>query len=208
MAEEKKGEQEFDLSNVIGGRLNILGLTLDLGKLLSAPEEVKEQLEELRDKLKQAGGKEVVSDEEWQRGGVRVSGYVSTRGLLGDSEYHIGTTPHPRGSPRPGSRARPSVRRNAPHLSETPETAEVAEPAVDLYHEDQGIVVVAEVPGVGLEEMELKVEGSVLTLATKPGVRRQYRKAINLGAPVDQESLRATCRNGVLEARFKKLAPQ
>jgi len=200
MAEEKKGEQEFDLSHVIGGRLNILGLTLDLGKLLSAPLEVTEQLEELREKLKQAGGKEVVSDEEWQRGGVRVSGYVSTRGLLGDSEYHIGTTPHPRGSPRPGSRARPSVR--------TPETAEVAEPAVDLHHEDQGIVVVAEVPGVGLEEMELKVEGSVLNLATKPGVRRQYRKAINLGAPVDQESLRATCRNGVLEVRLKKLAPQ
>jgi HSP20 family protein len=198
MAEEKKGDQEFDLSNVISGRLNILGLNLDLGKLLSAPAEVAEQLEELREKLKQAGGKEAVSDEEWQRGAVRVSGHISTRGLLGDREYHIGTTPRPGGSPRPQSRARPPAR--------TPETAEVAEPAVDLYHEDQEIVVVAEVPGVDVGDLELKVEGGVLSLSTKPGVRRQYRKAIDLGSPVDQESLRATCRNGVLEARLKKLA--
>jgi HSP20 family protein len=194
MAEEKKGEQEFDLSNVIGGRLNILGLNLDLGKLLSAPAEVAEQLEELREKLKQAGGKEAVSDEEWQRGGVQVSGYVRTRGLLGDREYPIGATPRPR------SRASPPAK--------TRETPEVVEPAVDLYHEDQEVVVVAEVPGVGLEDVELKVDGSFLSLSTKPGVRRQYRKAIHLGVPVDRESLRTTCRNGVLEVRVKKLAPQ
>jgi len=194
MAEERKGDQEFDLSGVIGGKLNILGLTLDLGKLLSAPEEVREQLEELREKLKQAGGKEVVSDEEWQRGGVRVSGHISTRGLLGDTEYHIGTTPRPRPRARPSSRP--------------PETVEAAEPAVDVYHEDQEIVVVAEVPGVSLDDLELKVEGSMLSLATKPGVRRQYRKAIPLDTPVDKDSLRATCRNGVLEVRLKKLAPQ
>jgi HSP20 family protein len=200
MAEEKKGEQEFDLSDVIGGRLNILGLNLDLGKLLSAPLEVREQLEELREKLKAAGDKEAASDEEWQKGAVRVSGYVSTRGLLGDKEYHIGTTPRPGATPRPGSRSRPPVR--------TPATDEVAEPAVDLYHEDQEIVVVGEIPGVGLEDVELKVDGSVLSLSTRPGVRRQYRKAIDLGAPVDKESLRATCRNGVLEIRVKKLAPQ
>jgi HSP20 family protein len=202
MAEEKKGEQEFDLSNVIGGKLNILGLNLDLGKLLSAPAEVAEQLEELREKLKQAGGKEAVGDEEWQRGAVGVSGHISTRGLLGDREYHIGTTPRPGATPRPGSRSRPPAR--------TPETApiDIGEPAVDLYHEDQEIVVVAEVPGVGLEDVELKVDGSVLSLSTRPGVRRQYRKVIDLGAAVDRESLRATCRNGVLEARLKKLAPQ
>jgi HSP20 family protein len=200
MAEEEKKEQEFDLSNVIGGKLNILGLNLDLGKLLSAPAEVAEQLEELREKLKQAGGKEAVSDEEWRSGAVRVSGYVSTRGLLGDREYHIGTTPRPGGSPRPRSRASPPAR--------TRETPEVVEPAVDLYHEDQEIVVVAEVPGVGLEDLELKVEGGVLSLSTRPGVRRQYRKVIDLGAAVDRESLRTTCRNGVLEARLIKLAPQ
>ena len=190
MDKEEKGEKEFDISDIIGGKLNILGLNIDLGKLLSAPEEVKDQLEGLREKLKQAGGKEVLSDEEWRGGGVSVSGHLRTSGLLGDSEYHIGTTPRPRQRPKPEARA--------------PETPEVVEPTVDVFHEEQEVVVVAEVPGVGLEDLEVKIEDSTLSLSTKPGVRRQYKKAIELGSPVAAESLQATCRNGILEVRLKK----
>lgn len=52
-----KETKEPEISNVIGGTLNILGLKIDLGKLLSAPEDVSKQLEELREKLKKAGGR-------------------------------------------------------------------------------------------------------------------------------------------------------
>ncbi|MFQ5916761.1 MAG: Hsp20/alpha crystallin family protein [Candidatus Binatia bacterium] len=190
MDKEEKGEKEFNISDIIGGKLNIFGLNIDLGKLLAAPEEVKDQLEELREKLKQAGGKEVLSDEEWRRGGVSVSGHLRTSGLLGDSEYHIGTTPRQRQRPEPKARA--------------PETPEVVEPAVDVFQEEEEVVVVAEVPGVGLEDLEVAVEGNVLSLSTKEGVRRQYKKVIELGSPVAGESLQATCRNGILEIHLKK----
>jgi len=53
----KKDNKEFDLSQVIGGALDIFGVKLDLGKLLSSPDEVRERLDALREKLKQAGGK-------------------------------------------------------------------------------------------------------------------------------------------------------
>ena len=190
---EKKDDKEFDPSGVISGALNILGLKIDLGKLLSAPEEMKDRLEQLREKLKQAGGKEVLGDEEWRKGGVSISGSVRTRGILGEREYHMGT------GMRPGKQPRP------PKAPEPPEPPEVVEPAVDVFTEPNEIIVVAEVPGVGLSDLELKVQSDkVLSLSTYPGARRGYRKDIELSAEVDAEILRTTCRNGVLEVRLQK----
>jgi HSP20 family molecular chaperone IbpA len=53
--------------------------------------------------------------------------------------------------------------------------------------------------------LELKVENDVLSLATKPTAHRNYRKQIELGSGVDGDSLKANCRNGVLEVRLRKL---
>ena len=188
----KKEDKEFDLSDVIGGTLNIFGLKIDLSKLLSSPEDVRDQLEELRKKLKQAGGKEVMGNEEWRSGGVSIGGHFRTRGILGDAEYHIGTTARPR--PRP--------ERKPQRAPEPP--PEAVEPAVDVFDEPEEVLIVAEVPGVGLEDLELKMTDDVLTLSTKPTVRRNYKKDIKLGVEVDRESLRATCRNGILEIRLRK----
>ena len=196
---EKKDDKEFDISDIIGGKLNILGLNIDLGKLLSAPVEVTDQLEELREKLKQAGGREVLSDEEWRGGGVSVSGHITTRSLQGDREYHIGTSGGPlarRESP-PGARPRPRER--------PPSPPEVLEPPTDVFHEEQEVVVIAEVPGVDLGDLEVTVEGTSLSLSTRPGAQRQYKKVIELGSPVAQESPQASSRNGILEVRVRKL---
>lgn len=190
---EKKDDKEFDLSDVISGGLNILGLKIDLGKLLSAPEEVRDRLEQLREKLKQAGGKEALGDEEWRSGKLSISGSVRTRGILGEREYHMGT------GMQPGSQHRPP---KAPEPSAPPE---VVEPAVDVFTEPHEIMVVAEVPGIGLSDLELKIQNDkVLSLSTYPGARRGYRKDIELSAEVDAETLRTTCRNGILEVRLRK----
>lgn len=189
---KKQEDKEFDPSDAISGALNILGLKIDLGKLLSAPDEVKDRLEQLREKLKQAGGKEALSDAEWRSGGVSISGSVRTRGILGEREYHMGT------GMRPGKQPR------SPKASEPPEPPEVVEPTVDVFTEPHEIIVVAEVPGVDLSDLELKIQNDkVLSLSTYPGARRGYRKDIELSAEVDAETLRTTCRNGVLEVRLR-----
>jgi len=185
----EKDDKEFDLSDVIGGKLNIFGLKIDLGKLLTSPEDVRGGLEELREKMKKAGGKEVLSDEEWRRGETSISGHFRTGGVLGEREYHIGTA------------GPPTKQRVREKVSEPPEAVE---PPVDVFHEDQEILVIAEVPGVELADLELKVEKDVLSLSTKSAARRGYRKEIGLGSRVDADSLKATCRNGVLEIRIKK----
>ncbi|MFH1560610.1 MAG: Hsp20 family protein [Chloroflexota bacterium] len=188
MAKDEK-DKESKPSDIISGALNIFGLKLDLGDLLNAPEKLSGSLEALREKLKEAGGKEVLSDDEWKAGGVSVTGHIRTRGILGDQEYHIGTM----GKPQRGEAARPA-----------PEPPEVVEPPVDVFDEEGLVTIVAEVPGVGLEEMELKVEGSVFSFSTKTGARRRYQKELRLEADLEPESLQATCNNGVLEVRLRK----
>jgi HSP20 family protein len=184
-----KETKEPEISNVIGGTLNILGLKIDLGKLLSAPEDVSKQLEELREKLKKAGGKETLSDEEWRKGKVSVTGQIKTRGILGDREYHIGTA-----GPATSQRERAKV-------SEQPETIE---PPVDVFPEGKEIVVIAEVPGIELADLELKVNEDVFSFSTKSSARRNYHKEIKLSSKVDGNSLKATCKNGILEVHLPK----
>jgi HSP20 family molecular chaperone IbpA len=186
MAEEKKEARPTEL---LSGTLNILGLKIDLGELLQAPEELSGRLEELREKLKAAGGKAALSDEEWRKGGTSVSGHIRTRGLLGEQEFHVGTM----GKARNKASGRPA-----------PAPTEVVEPPMDVFYEAQQVTIVADVPGASLEDLELRVEGRVFSLSARPTARRNYRKELHLEADVTPESLQATCRNGVLEVRLNK----
>lgn len=190
-AKEKEEEGEnIDPRDVLGGTLNILGFKLDLGELLASPEDFDGRLEQLRDRLKAAGGKEALSDEEWRQGGASITGHIRTRGALGDQEFHIGTT------------GKPQIKRRSQAVAEPPEAME---PPVDVFEEEHETTIIADVPGVDLEELELKVEGSLLKLASKATARRNYQKEIRLEAELDPSSLRATCRNGVLEVHVQKL---
>jgi len=184
---EKK--EEFDPANLFGGTLNFLGLKIDIARLLSDPESITGQLEELRAKLKAAGGRETLSDEEWRAGGATVSGQIRTRGVLGEREFHIGTA---------GERARPRA------SAATPEATEAVEPPTDVYDEAAQVVIVADVPGIGLEDLELKASGRAFSFASKARARRHFRKELILADEVEPESMQAECRNGVLEVRLRK----
>jgi HSP20 family molecular chaperone IbpA len=85
-----------------------------------------------------------------------------------------------------------------------PEPPEAVEPPVDVFREAKEIVVVAEVPGVELADLELKVKDDVLSISTKSTARRNYLKKIELGSLVDEKSLKANCRNGILEIHLQK----
>jgi len=185
----KKGSKESEVPGAIGGTLDILGLKIDLSKILSSSEDLNKQLEELREKLKKSGGKETLSDEEWRKGKVSVSGNIKTRGILGDREYHIGTTEPP---------IKVNERKKA---SETPEAVE---PPVDVFYEAKEILVIAEVPGVELADLEFKVNGDAFSFFTKSSARRNYRKEIKLSSKVDEDMMKATCKNGILEIHLPK----
>ncbi len=182
-------KNDIDPADFIGGTLNLLGMKIDIGEMLKSQDQFKERLEELREKLKASGGKETLSDDEWRAGGIAVSGQIRTRGILGDQEFHVGTAGQATGKTR----------------SRTP-SEEIIEPPTDVFDEDKQITIVADVPGVSLDDMELKVEGKVFRLSMKKPGRRNYRKEIKLKDEVQAGSLKASCRNGVLEVRLSKIS--
>lgn len=184
----KKGNKDSDLSDMIGGTLNLFGLKIDLTKLLSSQEDVRERLGELREELKRAGGKETLSDEEWRSGEMGISGYLRTKGIGGETEYHLGTTAPPRGRKKAAG------------------PADAVEPPTDVFDDGEEVVIVAEVPGVELAELKIEIEGDVVSLSTKPSAPRNYRKEVRLSSSVDKRSLKAACRNGILEVHLKKQA--
>ena len=107
-------------------------------------------------------------------------------------------------SVRTGIGGIPRVERfgNIRATEEGPEVAEVREPLVDVFAEALEIVVAAELPGVGEEEIRVEIQDDVLSLETTG--EHKYAKEILLSAPVDTANMQKSYKNGILELRLKK----
>ncbi len=91
-------------------------------------------------------------------------------------------------------------------------------PLVNVFTDDDGLVVRAEVPGIAPEKLSVLVEDGQLTIsgeraAPDPadgGVHRRERqfgrfsRTLQLPPDVDPEQVTAECRNGVLTVRLAK----
>jgi HSP20 family protein len=88
------------------------------------------------------------------------------------------------------------VRRGRPLISEE------MEPDVEVFERDDEVWVVADVPGVPKESIDVKVVDRTVIIKAQNG--RKYYKEVELPAEVVPESAKASYRNGVLEVRFKK----
>lgn len=75
---------------------------------------------------------------------------------------------------------------------------------LDVYEEDGQLRVVADIPGVSKEAIDLKCDGTVLTLAASGG-GREYNERVRLPATVDEHSASASYNNGILEVTFDRL---
>jgi HSP20 family protein len=74
---------------------------------------------------------------------------------------------------------------------------------LDIYEEEDDVRVVADLPGVEKEAIDLKCDGKVLTIAAVSD-RRDYEERVRLPAHVDEQSATATYNNGVLEVQFER----
>ena len=77
------------------------------------------------------------------------------------------------------------------------------EPLVDVLDEVDRIRVVAEIPGVEKEQIQLEIVDNVLQITVEG--KRKYYKEVELSTRVDAESVRATYKNGVLEVTLNKI---
>ena len=83
------------------------------------------------------------------------------------------------------------------------EVSEVREPLVDVYDEDDHVLVVAELPGVSREELKVELADDILTLSAEKG-ERKYRKEVLLPAAVDKAKMTVNCHDGMAEIRIGK----
>ena len=78
---------------------------------------------------------------------------------------------------------------------------EVLEPIVDVFEEAKHTLVVVELPGIGVKDVKLDVNGDVLTLHAVKG-KKKYYKEIQLPKSYATEQVTiATCNNGILEIK-------
>lgn len=85
-------------------------------------------------------------------------------------------------------------------------------PLTDIYETEEGVVLTAEMPGVGADDLEITVERRVLTIrgrtpeARHEGYRKvyaeygegDYERVFTLSEDIDQDRIKATQKDGVL----------
>lgn len=81
------------------------------------------------------------------------------------------------------------------------------EPLVDTIEEDETIKVVAEVPGVEKDEIDLDCTEKTITISVDSATKKYY-KTVELPSDVDPTSAQASYRNGVLEVTLNKTKPK
>ncbi|OGG46541.1 MAG: hypothetical protein A3F84_21640, partial [Candidatus Handelsmanbacteria bacterium RIFCSPLOWO2_12_FULL_64_10] len=84
-----------------------------------------------------------------------------------------------------------------------PRVQETREPMVDVFEEEDHTLVVAEMPGVGAEDIRLDFRGNTLTLSAERG-QKKYRKEVLLPGDFDPGQVTVSCHNGVAEIRCLK----
>lgn len=164
--------------NIKKGTGNVEGILRGLGDLVSRLGELAEKGEE----LKQSG---VFDINTGGKDAKAVYGFSVKMGLGGDE-----TTIEPFGNVRCDE--------------QTGETTvqEVSEPLVDVLDENEYVLVLAEMPGVGDEDVTLDLAGDILTLHAERGSKK-YHKEIVLPREFKTEAMERSCHNGVLEVKLK-----
>jgi HSP20 family protein len=174
--QKKRGDEEVSIDYGVG-RISFGGLFQGLGTIL----DLVSQLE--------AEGKEAV-----EREGEFTSPSGRVKAVYGLSiKTNLGGRPtvEPFGNVRVKKTARGPV------------IEDEREPLVDVFDESDHITVIAEMPGVEEERINISVQGDILTLSAS-GSERKYYKELVLPASVDAASLTSKYKNGVLEIRVNK----
>jgi HSP20 family protein len=161
---------------------NRSGLDGILGGLTDLVEKLAE-LAEKGEKLSQA------HEFEWKKEGNNIKGICgfSIRTVLGGEELKV----EPFGN----------IRRD--EKSGEPVVQEVREPVVDVFEEEDHTLVVAEMPGIGAEDVRLEVHDDVLTIQAEQGDKK-YRKEVLLPRSYPRDKMTISCNNGILEIRCRQ----
>lgn len=75
---------------------------------------------------------------------------------------------------------------------------------LDVHESEEELRVIADIPGVTQDDIELKCDGKTLMLQAE-GPERRYDEQLTLPTSVDEHSASASYNNGVLEVVFERI---
>ena len=88
-------------------------------------------------------------------------------------------------------------------------TSDTREPLVDTLVDDKAKLVrlIAEMPGVEKKDVKIVVDGKIVNIDAEHGDKK-YHVKVPLKHKVDENSVKASYKNGILEIIFKQLAEE
>ena len=119
---------------------------------------------------------------------------------------------------RQGQQAQDSSRQEASRSAVAQRDTQAMTPRVDVVEDDAGITLLADMPGVSKESLEIKVENDALSIegtvsaatpqaleATYAEIRvPRYRRSFTLSRELDAGRIEAQLKDGVLKLRIPK----
>jgi len=129
-------------------------------------------------------------------------------GRRGVVEFHVSSRPIRGDTTKPTDRLKISKPKNktSPTSAPMPPTAapiEEREPTVDVFDDGDNVKVIAELPGVEENDVNLKIENNVLTISADTPARK-YSKEVKLPTSIELDSVESKLRNGILEVKLRK----
>ena len=125
---------------------------------------------------------------EWSSGGKERKGVFgfSVKSVLGGDEIKV----EPFGNIRRDEKSGEAV------------VEEIREPVVDVFEEEDHTIVVAEMPGIAAEDVQLEAKDDVLTIRAERGDMK-YGKEVLLPHCYPRDKMEVSCNNGILEIRCR-----
>jgi len=77
------------------------------------------------------------------------------------------------------------------------------QPLIDVFEEEDYVVVLAELPGVDEQDVTLKVDENAITI-TAENATKKYLEVIKVPTCVKRDTVKFTYRNNILQVRLKK----
>jgi HSP20 family molecular chaperone IbpA len=87
---------------------------------------------------------------------------------------------------------------------ETKESERAIRPPVDIFEDETGITVQADMPGVSKERLNVHIGNDTLSIEGKTDITIRYQRSFSLSSELDGDKVDASLKDGVLTLRIPK----
>jgi len=216
--DKKDSGIKIDAGGEVKGLEGILGGLGNIGKLVEAAKNLGNLTEEQRQRLEDAstlinanGSAEGLTEDQQERL-ANAKERLSKRGetvfnsdkLVGSHSLNIkigGKSINDRSNSEGSFSERAPIKtfKKSPKKPEGVLTPKLPEPNIDIFHEDNGVYVTIELPGVKKEDIIVRAKGNMLDINVEGD--RGYHKEIDVSPISDPENIVSTYNNGILSIK-------